>query len=907
MESPFRPRRCAAGTRRSPAPAGVAVLLGLTLLAGSPAARAGEDPPPAEAPKEEPPAEPRPPASSRQVFSTGSAGEALEIAAGPGSVIGRDELILKEYVDIRIGRTRLQADTVRYVPATHRAEAWGNVVMDFGGARITADHLEYNLESGTGTFYQARGFADPSYYFEAARIEKISEDELVLYDATFSACTQPIPYWSFKLGRGLLRLDDYAYLHDLSFRIGRVPIFYSPYLVWPIKSDRSTGLLFPEFGFSQRNGTVISNAIYWPMRRNMDATFYLDYMSDAGYGSGLEYRYIPSVTGRGYFTGYYIRDRIAKAEQDPLVSPDRWVINYGHNQEFGPGWRLVANANFISDFDYYLDFERDLRLSTTPQALSNLNLTRNWSFYSLNMSGERREQLVNNVIPATDSFGTTVEQVTVTRWIQPEVELRGTRRRLGKSPLFLSFESSAASFDKGTGDTAYHRLDAFPVLSSQLSPVPWFDVDVNAGVRETYYTKSADGDAGCDNIPGTGDPGEGNGVADSEGDEDGDGIFNLATEDDGCDDIDGSGDPGEGNGRRDFERGLVLDQSLNRLFAQGGVAFIGPKIHRIYDTPDSEFSPQLKHTFEPQVRYTYRSDVDNPTRVIPFDEVDAIPTRQSRFTYALVTRLYAKRPVDTASPFGVMPGVAGGPAPAGGGAAAPFGGPLIRPQGYGDEPVDETGAEAPQAGGGGKKQLSTVEIATFEISQDYSLLRPLSLRSTSGSTTGSPVLEESNLSAVRASVRLNPSAHASFDVRTSFDILFRQIREASLSANLRSVDRGFVDLTWSLVRSLEVQVDRSQVGLIGETNFLNRRLLVGLQINYELGDVGAGDPRLRDQRYKVGYNTQCCGFQIEYLNRNFVGSTQNEFRFLINLRGVGNVVDLHSGTGGALPGTFPTF
>jgi len=212
--------------------------------------------------------------------------------------------------------------------------------------------------------------------------------------------------------------------------------------------------------------------------------------------------------------------------------------------------------------------------------------------------------------------------------------------------------------------------------------------------------------------------------------------------------------------------------------------------------------------------------------------------------------------------------------------------------------------------------LSTVEIATLEISQDYSLLGPLS-RSFGLGFPG-PV-EESNLSAVRASLRLNPTTHAGFDVRTSFDILFRQIRDASLSANLRSVDRGFLDLTWSLVRDLEGQAlvekglaslppfDRSQIGLIGETNFLNRRLLLGMQINYELGDVSAGEPRLRDQRYKVGYNTQCCGFQLEYLNRNFVGSTQNEFRFLINLRGVGNVVDLHSGSGGALPGAFPGF
>ena len=147
-----------------------------------------------------------------------------------------------------------------------------------------------------------------------------------------------------------------------------------------------------------------------------------------------------------------------------------------------------------------------------------------------------------------------------------------------------------------------------------------------------------------------------------------------------------------------------------------------------------------------------------------------------------------------------------------------------------------------------------------------------------------------------------PSIHASLDVRTSYDVIFKSIRDASLSANLRSTTRGFLDLTWSLSRDLEgralqsqlggqfVQiVDRDQIGLFGETNLLGRRILLGMQANYELGFLPVGEPRLRDQRYKFGYNTQCCGFQVEVLNRNFFGASQREFRFLINLKGVGNV------------------
>jgi hypothetical protein len=882
------------------------------MLAGAPlAAQTGEAQPEAK-----PPGAPAADAQgTRRLVSPGTGGKTLEIAAGPGSVFGKDELILRDYVDLRYGNMRLQADYVRYLTATKEAYAEGNVILDQGPARITAESLVYNIETGTGTFTKARGYAEPSYYFEAERVEKVSENELVLHQATFTACTQPIPYWSFKIGHGLIRLDDYAYMHNLRFKLGRVPVFYTPYLVWPVKSDRASGLLFPNFGYSQRSGTIISNAYYWAMRRNMDSTFYLDYMSLAGYGTGLEYRYVPTDRGRGYFSGYYIRDQVAKEENRPGVPVDRWVINYTHNQVFEDNWRMIANANFISDFDYYRDFERDLRLSTNPQALSNLFVTHNWGFYSLNLLAERREQLLSvraDPITVGESVFSTREE-SVVRWILPQVELRGRRQRLGRSPLFFGLEASGDYLSTGAENAVYGRVDLSPVLSSQLSPVPWMDLNVSLALRDTFYTRSQQIDIGCDHRPDSGDFGEGNGRRDTE-DANLNGVFD-AGEDLGCDQAPGPpGDFGEGNGMFDEERLTVVDDPLNRRIQTGGLTVIGPKLSRVFLTPGSSFSPQYKNTIEPQIRYTYQSvHLDTNSQIINFDQIDSLGGRGNNLTFALVSRLYAKRSAsgleEVAGSFG------GGSQP---GAAFVGGGqdPLAQMrEAMRREQRDrsQAGAEQGEASGASaadaKKSMSTIEIASLEISQDYSLLGPLS--------SSAALNAESRLSAIRAALRFNPTLRTSFDLRANYDVLFDKVRDASLSANLRHPRYGFVDLTWSVQRDLETEalvgsssafdavLLRNQIGLLGETSLLGRRLLVGMQINYELGDVAAGQPRLRDQRYRLGYNTQCCGFQFEWLSRNYQDSSQQEFRFLINLKGIGNVLDLQSGNGGSLPGTFP--
>ncbi|HZN04855.1 MAG TPA: LPS assembly protein LptD [Candidatus Polarisedimenticolia bacterium] len=835
----------------------------------------------------------------RQPFGTGPGGCALEIAAGPGSVLDKDELVLKDYVDIKCGDLRLQADLVRYTPSTHEAHAEGNVVLDQARVRITADSIDYNLETSTGQFFNARGYAEPSILFEAARIEQTSPEQMVLHDATFTACTQPTPYWSFKLGRGVLELGDYAYLHHLSFKLGKATIFYTPYLVWPIKTDRASGLLFPEFGFSERSGTILSQAWYWAIGRSLDTTFYFDYMSESGYGFGNEFRYKPSETGRGQFTGYYIRDQVAKEENQPGVPTDRWSIDYAHQQQLDPEWRFVTNMTFISDFDYFLDFERDIRVSSNPQALSKAYLTRNWGFNSLNIWAERREQLVQDPIIPT-AYGQPIiafANRTFVRWTEPEIEFRTRRRRIGDSPLFFTLESSVDYFDKGDRETVYGRGDLYPVISSQLSPVPWIDIDANAGLRDTFYTKSQRLDLGCDNVPDTGDFGEGNGLLDSERDNAPLGIFG-AEDDLGCDNLPATGDFGEGNNVRDLERTLIFDDSFDRRIYQAGLNLVGPKLSRIFDTPKSDFSPQYKNSIEPTLRYAYFSEVQDPLNIILFDDIDTLAGNTNRVTYGLSTRLYAKRPALGISSLGFPMGPVGGAGSSQDALAHAL--ERIRPPTppAGEEPVVEGGT---QPGAPKDKKLSTVEIASFEITQDYSFLGPLS---------ASVALDEQRpVSPVMGTLRVNPSINTSVDLRTSFDVLFKEIRDASLSANLRSPGRGFLDFTWSISRDLEGKAlqeqgvaftnpfNRSQLGVHGEGVFFQRKVLLGFQANYELGDLLPGEPRFRDQRYRAGYNTQCCGFQFEYLNRNFVGSDLTEFRFLVNLRGVGNVVDLHQRVG----------
>jgi hypothetical protein len=269
--------------------------------------------------------------------------------------------------------------------------------------------------------------------------------------------------------------------------------------------------------------------------------------------------------------------------------------------------------------------------------------------------------------------------------------------------------------------------------------------------------------------------------------------------------------------------------------------------------------------------------VEDPAQVIQFDEKDAIVGNQNAVQYSLVTRLFAKRP-------GVTPPI---PQAADG---------LTFPQHHTAPPQEGQDLSAPaEAKSPEQASLSPVEIASFQISQVYSLLGPLSRKTECSSSLGTTLCQQtqtSNLSSLDGQFRFNPTLYASIDLKAQYDILYRSISGTSLSANFRSPQHGFVDLTWYYHPALQpLSVDSSQIGLLGETNLIQKKLVLGFQGNY---DVVLGS--LQDQRYKVGYNTQCCGFTFEYWDRSYQGIDQQEFRLVVNLRGIGNVLDLNSGT-----------
>lgn len=376
----------------------------------------------------------------------------------------------------------LTCHTLIYDKNKNSIHSEGNVAIDFKDFTISGNMLDYNTEDKTGIIYDAMGQEKSGDYTVVAKIiRKTGEDWYEVEDALFTSCNSALPPWSLKVSKGKFHINHYAYLHNPRFRVRNFPIVYTPYLIWPIKPDRSTGFLLPTIGSSNTKGLSIGTAFYYAPKDFWDATLYYDYYEKAGNGFGLEFRYALTERDYGYFSGYYISDKITDKK--------RWYFNAGNTGEIGGNWKYLLDVNLISDADFFRDYERDYSKGTKGNFDSTFFLTRKIYDGNLNLILVRRVEYYD--------FNEKLTQTAI-----PKIEFRLPQTKL-KWGVFLSLETSFSEISQDfldTNEISYYRFDFHPSLEAPFYTPSFIDIIPSLEIRETYYSKGWDEKETTDSI-----------------------------------------------------------------------------------------------------------------------------------------------------------------------------------------------------------------------------------------------------------------------------------------------------------------------------------------------------------------------------------------------------------------------
>lgn len=496
------------------------------------------------------------------------------------------------YQDIRV-----QCEEMEYNRVTQDLVARGDVVLDQGPTRFTADEMYFNLGTKTGLFINGEGFVPPMYSFSGSEVEKLDETHYRIDRGAFTTCESDddSPPWGFTVRKARLEEEGYGRFHSVALRVQGVPVFYLPYLVWPVKRERSPGLLMPSFGYSTTFGTYLGLPVYLPLGRSYDTTVRFDYFSKGAFGLANEWRWAPVPCNDCNLELYAIWDPNIK-QRYPGLEEWQWRVNGRHDQDDFYGFRLLAEVEALSDIDFFQELERDFDASTRRDLYSFLYLTRSWGPGTLNVRADHRTTFLAKrvdcyasldpadrppacVVIPPDCFDIpnpadrppecrepVFETVDVTLAQLPEVELRVRSSRIGRTPLYWDLISSVNYFnvDRTEGLAGdYLRADVFPTLSYSLPSPLWLSVTPRVGGRATYYTASYSED-----------------------------------------------------------RTSFVDEPIDRTYIAGGIDVVGPSISRVFSSSSKKFS-RFKHLIEPRVEYAYLGGTEDTSQIPVFDEVDS--------------------------------------------------------------------------------------------------------------------------------------------------------------------------------------------------------------------------------------------------------------------------------------------
>jgi len=385
-------------------------------------------------------------------------------------------------VEIWQERQKLTADRVVVNAGTKEMEATGNVTLVQGEDSLKSERMLFDLNTNLGIVIEGTLFLkQQNYYLRGEEIERMGESTYRVKGGSFTTCDGDWPAWRFTGSEALITLEEYADIWGATFQVKNIPIFYSPYLSFPVKTQRQSGFLFPRVGFSDTAGAQLGLSYFWAIDRNMDATLYLDLATKKGIGEGLEYRYVRKEDSSGSLYGYHIREgeEYRKKYTDPLDrGPDRWQVDFRHEEYFDSTFFAKTRLRAFSDREYFVDYGSTYGAQASEQAYSFLSLTKNWERFSL--FGEARR-----TVDLRQEDKSTLQYYPLTNFV-------GIRQPVFSSPLFFSFESSYGYFWREEGTTG-NRVDLYPRISL---PLKWGGLEFNTelGGRETLYAGVSEGD-----------------------------------------------------------------------------------------------------------------------------------------------------------------------------------------------------------------------------------------------------------------------------------------------------------------------------------------------------------------------------------------------------------------------------
>ncbi|MFO1422935.1 MAG: LPS assembly protein LptD [Candidatus Competibacteraceae bacterium] len=269
------------------------------------------------------------------------------------------ESVLEGNAKLSRGDQRLRAEKLVLERSTNRVRADTGFVYGDPHQVLRGKQGDVDLNAKTGRFKDADYYLPKRHaqgHAESAQVDQVQRRNR-LETATYSTCPRGKEVWELRASElDLNEATGRGTAHDIVLAFNDTPVFYFPYLSFPINDQRQSGFLFPRQGYGSETGFDLAVPYYWNIAPNYDMTITPRLMTERGVLLGVEYRFLePWHQGRLGFE--YIPD-------DRRYGGARGSFNAIDQASPLPNVYTNLRYEYVSDDSYLRDLSNNLSFLT---------------------------------------------------------------------------------------------------------------------------------------------------------------------------------------------------------------------------------------------------------------------------------------------------------------------------------------------------------------------------------------------------------------------------------------------------------------------------------------------------------------------------------------------------------------
>lgn len=220
------------------------------------------------------------------------------------------------------------------------------------GQKFTASEMKYNFETRKGLIKEAITNQGETY-LHALVAKKDSNDVIYVKNAKFTTCTDPHPHFYIQTNKGKVIKDKLVVTGPANLRIADVPTpLVVPFGYFPTQSNKSSGIVLPEYGELANYGFFIKGlGYYFAISDKFDLTLVGDIYTSLSFGARVSMNYKTRYKYSGNLLVGYSQFQYGDPEIESDFSQKRdFAVTWNHTQDpkLNPTINFSASVNVVS-------------------------------------------------------------------------------------------------------------------------------------------------------------------------------------------------------------------------------------------------------------------------------------------------------------------------------------------------------------------------------------------------------------------------------------------------------------------------------------------------------------------------------------------------------------------------------